>query len=252
MAGRAKILAFHQTSQKFYPGINNIRPGYFFFILELLKNFGFNFIGVRQYLNGEEDNEKTLAISFDDGYADNYDVISRLCCENIAPFVFIPTDYIGQSNSWDYSSSLFKTRHCTAKQLKVLAQKGAVIGSHGKSHRAFTRMTESELDSELKMSKIVLQNITGEETNLLSYPFGRTNQRVNKLAKECGYRYGFCLDSPKSYNILPEDFIIYRTPIYSCDDYFSLYSKIAEDSPFESFKNIIVNNLSGGTIITSK
>ncbi|MEE9441797.1 MAG: polysaccharide deacetylase family protein [candidate division Zixibacteria bacterium] len=248
----AKILAFHQTSPKFYPGINNIEPGYFFAILALLKSFGFKFISANQYLKGGDENKKSLVISFDDGYVDNVDIISRLCDENIAPFVFIPTDYIGQSNSWDYSSNFFKARHLTTGQLKILAQKGAVIGSHGMSHHALTQLHEKDLHNELTISKNMLQQITCKEVNLICYPFGRTNGIVKKLAKDCGYRHGLCLDSRPTFQASPDDFDIYRVPIYSCDDYFSLYSKIVRESSFETFKNIIINNLSGGTIITGK
>jgi peptidoglycan/xylan/chitin deacetylase (PgdA/CDA1 family) len=252
MAERAKILAFHQTSPKFYPGINNIIPGYFFAILDLLRSFEFNFISACQYLERGEESKNNLVISFDDGYADNFDVISKLCDEGIAPLLFMPTDYIGQPNSWDYSSSIFKADHLTGEQLRILAQKGAVIGSHGKSHCALTQMTERSQMAELIDSKDILSRITETEIDLFSFPFGRTNKTISKLALECGYRHGFCLDSANSSHTSHDDFIIYRVPIYSCDDYFSLFSKIARESPFETFKNLTINNLSGGTIIMGK
>lgn len=252
MTKRANILAFHQTSPKFYPGINNIIPGYFFDILDLLKSFGFSFISANQFLERGEGGVKDLVISFDDGYADNFDVISRLCDEDISPILFIPTDYIGKSNTWDYSSSFSKASHLTADQLRILAQEGAVIGSHGKSHRALTQMNEQAQLKELTDSKNTLSQIIEKEIDLFSFPFGRTNKAINKLAIECGYEHGFCLDSKNSSKTFPGDFVIYRVPIYSCDDYFSLFSKLVKKSSFETFKNMTINNLSGGTIITGK
>ncbi|MCK5126707.1 MAG: polysaccharide deacetylase family protein [candidate division Zixibacteria bacterium] len=244
MFDKGRILAFHQTSEKYYPGINNIKPGYFFAVLKLIEECGYCFWNEKA-----EPSKDSAIITFDDGYEDNYDVLLELCRRMITPVVFIPTDYIGKTNSWDYSSSLFKARHLSSAQITKLAGAGVKFGSHGASHRALTKLTPEILSKELTNSKNILEDITGKSVNGLSYPFGRYNKVVTFTALETGYNYGVALDKPLI-SIDHDSFTLFRTPLYRIDDYFSILSKLKHNSKLETRKNNIINALASGTIIT--
>lgn len=254
MFEHSAILAFHQTSDRFYPGINDIRPADFFSIVNLLKSEGFDFYG-REGGNSNASNGKPqIVFSFDDGYEDNFDILVGLRDRNITPVVFIPTDYIGKSNSWDYSSRFFPARHLNADRIRRLAKYGVIIGSHGAGHRRLTGMAADSLREELSRSKKQLEDITGFSVNLISFPFGRTNERVNRLAQEYGYEYGFVLGAVRA-STGRKQFLLPRLAIYSIDDYFSLRAKLSSKSAaagrFERLKNNVINRLAGGTIIIS-
>jgi peptidoglycan/xylan/chitin deacetylase (PgdA/CDA1 family) len=241
------ILAFHQTSERFFPGVNNIRPRHFFALIDLLRNWDCTF-------DGDEESAKTrpaTVLTFDDGYESNYDVLIRAVESGIRPIVFIPTDYIGRRNSWDYSSLLFPAHHLDAGQIRGLAEAGVVIGSHGASHRSLTAMGSAAAMTDLIRSKRALEDITGGEITLLSFPFGRTSDRVNAIARECGYTYGFGIGtSPDDRG--DERFHIPRIPVHGIDDYFSLKSKLSGRCSFlERMKIRTIKGLAGGTIIIS-
>lgn len=243
------ILAFHQTSKRFYPGINNIKPGYFFDIIGLCREWGCGFW--RCDTSGrEEAGSPMITVTFDDGYDDNFDVLIQLCEQNITPLLFMPTNFIGCKNSWEYSSVFFPADHLNENQLRQLADRGCVIGSHGLSHRSLTTMSRDRIHREFVDSKRRLEDITGHEVDSLSFPFGRSNRVVNELARECGYRCAFGLGG-RSCAESQDDFVIERTVIYGIDDYFSLYGKIISGSKMERFKNRTINDLAAGTIIVA-
>jgi len=242
------VLAYHQVSNRFFPGINNIKVSHFWSIIELLAGWGLEF----QDKTIPENKPKPVfcRMTFDDGYEEHYELVLRLLEKNIVPIVFIPTDYIGQINSWDYSGRSFPARHLDAIQIRHLSDNGAVIGSHGKSHRALTTLTENVNREELADSRKRLEDITGKQVNVISFPFGRTNSSINRLAQGCGYLQGYSLGR-QIYSEGTDDFIVQRVPVYGLDDYYSLYYKVVRGSVCERLKSDIINRLAGGTIIIS-
>ncbi len=190
-----------------------------------------------------------LHVTFDDGYADNYEVLLRLLDCGIRPIVFMPTDFIGQKNGWDYSHRLFPVWHLTASDIKELAERGVIFGSHGASHGCLTIMSDDILQEELNRSKKMLEDISGRQVKYLSFPFGRTNHRVNAAALKHGFRRGFLLE-PVHKNQSNHDFLVARRPVYVHDDYYSIHAKLRGDvSRLERIKMATINRLSSGTII---
>jgi peptidoglycan/xylan/chitin deacetylase (PgdA/CDA1 family) len=248
MFGRGKILAFHQIADRFYPGINNIRPYKFWAILDLLESWGFTF------WNGEnpagDKTSSNVILTFDDGYADQYDLLVELRRREIMPFVFIPAGFIGRENHWEYSSRLFGARHLDRNQLRKLAEAGVIIGSHGLTHQSLPGMNEENLHRELSESMRILKDILEREVGLISFPFGRIDNRVINAARQCGYGHGFALDH-QLLDDRSKDFIRPRIPVYGIDDFYSLRAKLVKRSRLEGIKSRIINDLAGGTIIVS-
>lgn len=250
MFGRSTILVFHQISNRLIPGINNIRPDNFLALLDLINSLGFTFWNGDSF-SEESDTSRQVVITFDDGYRDQYDLFIRLRRDGIKPVVFVPTAYIGKTNRWEYSSRLFPCRHLDAGQIEKLANSGVLIGSHGASHRSLVRMSEEQLQRELESSKRILGEITGQQIDLISFPFGRTSSHINASASKCGYRHGFILQ-PESSIVEADNFVLSRVPIYSIDDFYSVRASLIKNTKLEWTRRRIINGLSGGTIIISR
>jgi peptidoglycan/xylan/chitin deacetylase (PgdA/CDA1 family) len=245
------VLAFHQTSDRFYPGINNVKPKHFISLIKLIEKWGFSF-WCGEDSTTENESANRVVVTFDDGYRDQYEILKWLCDQGIKPIVFIPTAYIGKQNRWEYSSRLFPSRHLDQQQIADLATRGVLFGTHGDSHRALTNMTDNWLRQELSGSRQTIEGIVNHPVDLLSFPFGRTAPRINDIARECGFKKGFILDRNDNDMSESEDFVVPRVPIYGIDDYYTLKVKLLGQSRFENVKNRIINNLSGGTIIASQ
>lgn len=123
---------------------------------------------------------KTVCLTFDDGYKDNLTELLPILEETGAKAtVFVAADLIGFS---EYS--------LTDEELKILAESPYVeIGSHGVSHRDFLGLTDEELREELLGSKALLEELTGQNITVFSYPGGHYTW---EQAKQAGEVYRNC------------------------------------------------------------
>ncbi|NMC43001.1 MAG: polysaccharide deacetylase family protein [candidate division Zixibacteria bacterium] len=241
-------LAFHQTSDRFFPGINNVPPRMFFAILDLLTAWG---LELRADSGSETGKTSAAMLTFDDGYEDNFAVLEAVCRRGIRPWLFVPTETIGESNRWDYAGRFFPARHLSAEQIRRLSAMGVIIGSHGVSHRSLTAMNPERRTAELIDSRKTLEDLIGKPVDSLSFPFGRFDDAVVAGARRCGFTTGFGLD-----RILPlsDDnlsFIRRRHAIYGNDNYYSLRNRLVRHTLWEAVKTGITWRLAGGTTAIS-
>ncbi|MGH9486447.1 MAG: polysaccharide deacetylase family protein [Terriglobales bacterium] len=116
----------------------------------------------------------TLAITFDDGYADNAevaaDILDRL---GLSATFFITTGAIDLANRFPWDAHLAAPpRLMDWTQVHGLHAAGFGIGSHTISHPRLSRLTAAELDCELAGSRARLEQELGEPVSHFAYPFG--------------------------------------------------------------------------------
>jgi len=124
---------------------------------------------------------KMLAITFDDGYENNYKYVYPVLKRyNIPATIFIITDMVGTEGflSWD--------------EIKKMSDSGLVdIESHTRSHLWITGLGDKLLKEELEGSKRILEKALGKDVNYLCYPMGGYDERVKSAAKQFGYKAAF-------------------------------------------------------------
>jgi peptidoglycan/xylan/chitin deacetylase (PgdA/CDA1 family) len=138
---------------------------------------------------------RPVMITFDDGYQDFADAAWPLLRRHdFRAEVFIVTDLVGGCAEWD--------RHCgeparlmDERTIAALAGQGARFGSHLASHRGADGLSTRELAEELLRSQRSLALWTGLTPCAVAAPFGISDQRLQRLAAECGYRIGFSTES---------------------------------------------------------
>lgn len=123
---------------------------------------------------------RQLAITFDDGYADNLRVAAPLLARQAIPWtLFVTTDFVGRRG------------YLSRSELRELASQPQVqIGAHGKTHRRLTTLDDDALREELMTSKSCLEDLLGRPTTMLSYPHGAVDDRVVRCAAACGFQVG--------------------------------------------------------------
>jgi peptidoglycan/xylan/chitin deacetylase (PgdA/CDA1 family) len=193
-----------------------------------------------------------VAITFDDGYAHLADTLPKLMkAYQFRPTIFMPTGYIGRSNDWDYSHMIQKVPHMDEEQIRRLSVEGAQFGSHGHAHRDLTGLDSDSLKKELKMSREILESLTGSEVATISYPFGRWNEAVLNATRDAGYRYGFTMSFPQ-----PNDTALAagRYGIHGFDTQLAVLSKLNHGVlyPVEHVKAAFTSKLSGGTVLLDR
>lgn len=131
-------------------------------------------------INNQPIPEKSIVITFDDGYMNNYTEAFPLLKErNMKATIFC----VG--NSLDGSYYLSKD------SIKEMSDYGIDIESHTVNHMHLDTLNYDEQLSEMKNSKDILENITGKNVTAIAYPFGDFNDDSIKAAKEAGYKLAF-------------------------------------------------------------
>ncbi len=96
------------------------------------------------------------------------------------------------------------------KEINEIKNAGTVIGSHTLSHPLLAKIeNETEIENELSVSAKKIKENTGEFPLTISYPIGSFDERVKKIAKKTGYKFGLAVEQ-KSYEIAKND--LYEVP----------------------------------------
>ena len=125
----------------------------------------------------DQSHEAAIVLSFDDGCAtDLLEAAPLLQDAKFNATFFVVADLVGRSG------------YLSKAGVQELAARGFEIGSHGRSHRFLTQLSQPDLEDELAGSKHELEAMTGGVIEHLSCPGGRWNRMVAESATRLGYR----------------------------------------------------------------
>lgn len=127
--------------------------------------------------------QKSVVITFDDGYRDNYTNAFPILKEfNMKATIFIISSYIN------------KDLYLTEKQIKEMNDYGIDIESHTVSHKRLSTFSYNDQLRELKDSKEVIEKLTQKPVVSVAYPEGIYNNDTKKAVIEAGYSMGFTIE----------------------------------------------------------
>lgn len=192
----------------YYHSIGNIGPetlsiDYFREHLARIKEAGFTPLTVSEMIAlNENDCGKYVALTFDDGLLDNYEVAAPILQEfgYTATFFVIPgfdkvTRWVNPKTSqWSDIAKPGFTIPFPSMQphhRRELSELGMEIGSHSITHPKLNKIADTQLRSEIIDSKLILEDQLGQPVTSFCYPKGRYNNRVLKYVKKAGYQCAF-------------------------------------------------------------
>lgn len=152
--------------------------------LKYIKDQGYTTLTISELkdylLNNSSIPEKSIVITFDDGYMDNYyNAFPILKDLNMVATIFCIT------------SNLDGSYYLSKDAIIEMSNYGIDIESHTVNHPKLDKLTYDEQLKELQESKKTLESITGKKVNSIAYPFGNLNNDSLKAAKAAGYTLGF-------------------------------------------------------------
>lgn len=98
--------------------------------------------------------------------------------------------------------------------LRALAERGVEVGSHTVSHAHLPRLSDSELERELRDSRARIEDELGRPCRFLAYPYGDHDARVQAAAAASGYDAAFALGPGSSH---ANRFALPRVDLYPRD-----------------------------------
>ena len=136
------------------------------------------------------DSRRHVAVTFDDGYHSVLEnALPILRARGVPATLFVPTQHLGKSPGWitDARHRDAGERLLTADELRYMQEAGALIGSHGVTHRPLTQVSAAEVLAELVESRRQLTKILGQDVALFALPYGAGSTEVVRLATSAGY-----------------------------------------------------------------
>ncbi|MFH1800517.1 MAG: polysaccharide deacetylase family protein [Candidatus Omnitrophota bacterium] len=177
------ILAYHSLDPDRFPNKLAISPGLFKQQMLWIKQDRYQVIGLEACAKeGWKENlrERKTAITFDDGYRDNYQQAFPILKElGFSATFFVTAEDVGKEGfmTWD--------------MLREMAMvPGIEIGSHTLEHKPLPGMSEKEARASLVASKKILEERLGRPIRAISYPCGSFDKRIIEMVRSAGYAYG--------------------------------------------------------------
>lgn len=180
------ILTYHRvTALQSDPHLLAVTPHHFRAHLQLLKE---KFPVIRFDEDWSKIKKPAVAITFDDGYADNVlEALPILEDAGVPAAFFISTGAVGTgrwSNVGEDASEV--NRPMTIDELRRLGQSRLVaIGAHSINHPRLSSLPEAEQRKEIEGSKKELELWLGREVTIFSYPFGQRRDYTQETASLC-------------------------------------------------------------------
>jgi peptidoglycan/xylan/chitin deacetylase (PgdA/CDA1 family) len=178
----------------------------FFDVVGYLKKFYriVSFSEACRLLKAGKNDQPTLALTFDDGYEDNFVNLRAVCEEMEIPVtLFVATDPVTFHREFahDFRRGLLGFRALTWEQIRYWSAGDAEFHSHTCSHYDCGSTDEALLTRELIESKRVLEEQLGKPVTAFAFPFGKLNNMSNPAVAIAGRIYDHFLSSFGGENI---------------------------------------------------
>lgn len=156
--------------------------------MRFLKKHNFNVLPledlIRLIKEKKEIPSRTVVITFDDGYRDNYIYAFPVLKKYGLPAaIFLIVNEVGRVNSLGVPDRV------SWQEIREMYDSGVItFGSHALGPEPLINIhSEEELKSQIFNSKSKLEKETGKKINIFSYPEGLFNTQIKQLVIDAGY-----------------------------------------------------------------
>jgi peptidoglycan/xylan/chitin deacetylase (PgdA/CDA1 family) len=176
------VLVYHSVADDPPPGERRwtVTPGQFAAHLDVVRDSGRLPVSISllaHVLRGGHALERpVMAITFDDGHADNLAAVAQLGARGWFATVYVTTGEVDTPG------------HLTSEEVAILAADPLVeVGPHTVSHPYLDELSEEDLHEEVTQSRAQLEAMTGMEARTFAYPYGAYDRGVREAVAAAGF-----------------------------------------------------------------
>ena len=190
--GHLRIIYYHRIDDEEHRSCVSIKA--FAEQMAFLRDEGWTVLTLKEVANhlatGTDFPQRAIAVTFDDGFRDNYTAALPILQKHEIPAtVFLTTDFIGASElpvlrdrsgveplDWD--------------EVRAMAAAGVQLGAHTMTHPSLDQLPAEAMASEIRECRTRIQEETGVWAEDFCYPRGHYNEVVENAVREAGYQTG--------------------------------------------------------------
>jgi peptidoglycan/xylan/chitin deacetylase (PgdA/CDA1 family) len=174
-----------------------VRPERFGRQMGWLRRRGLRGVSMAQLLRARSQGlaDGLVGLTFDDGYTDfATEVVPVLARHGFTATCFVIAGALGGHNSWDEPGP--RKTLMTAADLRRVVAAGIEIGSHSLTHVRLPEVPHGQLFDQVRRSRSVLAEVTGQPVSGFCYPYGALGGREVDAVREAGYDYACATRDP--------------------------------------------------------
>ncbi|MDP2652650.1 MAG: polysaccharide deacetylase family protein [Candidatus Omnitrophota bacterium] len=174
------VMMYHHVAVSHPPAADYVSPENFRRQMAYLKQNGYKVIRMEDLVNGVKAGKtfppKTVVLSFDDGYIDNYKNAMPVLQEFGFPAIFFVSP-----------NMTFRDGFMRWSELVHLRKAGFDFGSHGMTQAYLPGLSAKELEYEVRQSKRILETRLKMPVRIFAYPVGGFTDDIKAYMRDSGY-----------------------------------------------------------------
>jgi len=197
MMQRTPILMYHAFGRSGEPSSRFILPARrFAWQMAWLKRLRYRVLSLEEFLCYRREFRllpaRSVVITIDDGYADNYSVAYPILRRYGFPAtIFLVSDNVGDANRWDKQGLLAGRPLMSWAEIRDMLHSDVAFGAHTRTHPRLTTISPDRARDEIEGSRAELERELGVPVRFFSYPFGAYDATVSSIAEQVGFE-GAC------------------------------------------------------------
>jgi peptidoglycan/xylan/chitin deacetylase (PgdA/CDA1 family) len=185
---KVPILTYHSIDNS--GSVISTSPEKFRSQMQYLNDSAFNVISLEEIVSCIHENRhfppRSVAITFDDGFKNNYDIAYPVLKEyGFKATIFLVTGYCGKNNQWQGQPAEIPVLDIMGwDEVVEMSNNGIDIGAHTVNHPNLLELSLEQAKDEIVDSRKILGERLEKNILFFAYPYGGKTNKFSNIIKD--------------------------------------------------------------------